>query len=580
LPAGNDQLTSLAWQPLPGADGAEIYPLIRKLDTISSNSYLIATCDALILIDPGGLPEQAEALAQVIGTCREEHDRPVFVFLTHAHIDHFLGVQPVPAFAHSGAVIFAVQECGALSLEKGDSSITQAGLFSTEVSPMKVALHLLTPERSACPNTPCQLAFSNSAEITITRDSAGEGSESLDRETIRFGNGPPLEVYHTPGHSPDSICLKMGSVVFCGDILFAASPGIAGIAGWSQDDLIRSLTGFEDLVAQGTTTMVCPGHGRIIPAANASRMITAVRTETVALENIAELNSTRAAMAAAYAEDCMEQINELFTIMAGRLYYVSWVADELGETDLAEKTADIISGQTIDGLMEAFQAFSKEHHTSGESSILLALKAGQVIAKLRQSFDQDRLAQIIDPGFVQRAGRLLSDYITLLRGFTPPTDVVARDIRVLTETLVTGLSVSACPDADLLSCDDDDEAFASILLARIGGRPLLEDVAVSVRAEEDREYLGYIDADTLCDLLTYILEDLTGSNASRITIELGQKERDVVLSVCGDIPPGSRPLQLKTKRFLPALCERAGGRLHVQKSEQALRFEIRVDAAA
>ncbi|NLD57547.1 MAG: MBL fold metallo-hydrolase, partial [Methanomicrobiales archaeon] len=93
MQAGNDQLTSQRWQPLFGAEDAQIFPLIRKIDVISSNSYLIATGDVLILIDPGGLPEQAETLAKVIQTCREEKDRPVFVILTHAHVDHFLGVQ-------------------------------------------------------------------------------------------------------------------------------------------------------------------------------------------------------------------------------------------------------------------------------------------------------------------------------------------------------------------------------------------------------------------------------------------------------------------------------------------------------
>ena len=76
MPGGNDTLTPLVWQPVPGADGARIYPLIRKIDTISSNSYLIATPDVLILIDPGGLAEQAEQLALVIGECRREQDRP------------------------------------------------------------------------------------------------------------------------------------------------------------------------------------------------------------------------------------------------------------------------------------------------------------------------------------------------------------------------------------------------------------------------------------------------------------------------------------------------------------------------
>src|SRR5512136_2947066 len=108
LPPGNIQPDSITWQLVPGAPGAALYPLIRKIDVISSNSYLITTPDAIILIDPGGLPEQAEHLSRVIGICRAEKDRPLFIFLTHAHIDHFLSVQSDPAFTHHDAAIFAI----------------------------------------------------------------------------------------------------------------------------------------------------------------------------------------------------------------------------------------------------------------------------------------------------------------------------------------------------------------------------------------------------------------------------------------------------------------------------------------
>ena len=90
MPSGNELLTPLTWQPVPGAGGAQCYPIIRKIDTISSNSYLLRTPDALLLIDPGGLAEQADHLASVIEECRKEHDLPLVVFLTHAHVDHFL----------------------------------------------------------------------------------------------------------------------------------------------------------------------------------------------------------------------------------------------------------------------------------------------------------------------------------------------------------------------------------------------------------------------------------------------------------------------------------------------------------
>ena len=59
MPDGsNTPLVPLTWQPVPGVSEANIYPLIRKIDTISSNSYLIETPECICLIDSGGLPEQ------------------------------------------------------------------------------------------------------------------------------------------------------------------------------------------------------------------------------------------------------------------------------------------------------------------------------------------------------------------------------------------------------------------------------------------------------------------------------------------------------------------------------------------
>jgi hypothetical protein len=152
LPGGSDLLTPLVWQPVPGADGAYIYLSIRKIDTISSNSYLIATPDVLILIDPGGLPEQAEELALVIGECRREQDRPVFVFLTHVHTDHFAGIFAVPAFVCPEIAVFVVQELGGEALERGDAKVTQAELQGRALPPLKIGLPLFPRswQRSIC----------------------------------------------------------------------------------------------------------------------------------------------------------------------------------------------------------------------------------------------------------------------------------------------------------------------------------------------------------------------------------------------------------------------------------------------
>jgi len=573
LQAGNDQLAPLIWQPVPGAPEASINPLIRKIDTISSNSYLIATEDAIILIDPGGLPEQVEQLSRAIAECRAKKDRPVFVFLTHAHIDHFIGVQSNPAFASSGVAVFAVQQSGAVALESGDGRLTQADLLQTTISPMKIGLHLLTDERARLPGVMASLCFPNGAEITIVHDRTHDNPAGLPHERVQFGHGPALDVFHTPGHSPDSICLKMGSVLFIGDLLFAANPGIAGLIGWSQEALVQSLSGIDDLLSGGEIRFICPGHGRVIPAPDALRMLSAVRSDALALANIAELNRERAIRTAAFAEDCMEQVNELFTIMAGRLYYVSYIMEELGEAEMAEEASGLIRSDTIDELLEAFRDFAQEHHRGEQVSIHLVLKAGQVMGKLERTFNRDELSSIIDPTLVQRAGRLLSDYIIMLRGFAPPGEISDHNIIPVIEALVTGLSVPPCSDEDVLSSATDDEAFSRILISRIGARPLLEDVSVSVQ-NESRALAVFIDREHFIDLLTYILEDLVGTGAGRIGINARQQDETAIISVYGDAPSSGSPRNRRTWRFLQGLSERAGGTLALQESDGIERYEF------
>jgi glyoxylase-like metal-dependent hydrolase (beta-lactamase superfamily II) len=574
LPGGDETLISLSWQPVPGAPGVRIYPLIRKIDTISSNSYLIQTDDVILLIDPGGLAEQSAQLALVIEEIREGNDRPVFVFLTHAHLDHFFGTQCTPEFAHPEAAIFAVQEAGATALENGDARLTQAELLGQTISPVRIGLPLITDERSNFCGVPISLAFSNGATVIITR---GQTHGGLLQERIQFGPGPSLEVYHTPGHSPDSICLRMGGLLFIGDVLFAANPGIAGLCGWDQPALIHSLEGIENFIEESRIDFVLPGHGRVITAADAGRMFSAIRIDALALENIAELNHERAIETAAFAQDCIEQVNELFTIMAGRLYYVSYVMDELGEGDIAEEISHLIKGDRIDDLLDAFRSFSEEHHKRRGVSIHLALKAGQVIARLERLFDGAELAHIIDQSLVQRAARLLSDYTTMLRGFCPPRELAEYDLVRHLEALVTGLSVPACSDDDLLSSADDDLAFIRVLIRRIGMQPLLSDVVFSFSSAE-KHLMATVDHDDLTDLVTYILEDLVGTGADAITLQVERSEDAALITISGTGCTATDGTG-KGGGFLKRLSERAGGTLLYNDADGLRQYVITIRPA-
>jgi glyoxylase-like metal-dependent hydrolase (beta-lactamase superfamily II) len=574
LPAGNDQLASHTWHQVPGAPEAAIYPLIRKTDVISSNSYLITTPDAIILIDPGGLPEQAEHLSQVIGTCRAEKDRPLFIFLTHAHIDHFLSVQSDPAFAGYDAAIIAIQESGASALESGDSIVTQAELLEAPLLPMNVGLHLFALEREG--PLAGDLCFPNGARVTLTPyRSSGDG---LPCERIEFGPGPALIVYHTPGHSPDSICLKMGELFFIGDLLFAACPGIAGIAGWSQENLIHSLSGVESLIVRSGIRLVCPGHGRMIPSDDALRMVSSVRNDACGLADIARLDHERSARTAAFAGDCMEQVNEIFTIMSGRLQYVSYILDELGESGMADQTSHLIRSDTIDELLETFYNYAEDHRQGQHAPLHLVLKAGQIIGKLERTFQQDELTTIIGPTLVRRASRLLSDYTTMFRGFTPPGEVSECSLLPLIEAHVTRLSVPVFSDEEVLSSSDDDAAFSRILLARIGARPLLEEVKTTVLAEGTLPD-ALVDQDYFIDMLTYILEDLVGTGATHVEIRTQNKDSKVIVTITGTMPFAGLSQKHRTWRFLQGLSGRAGGTLAIHENDGITQFRFTTKAA-
>lgn len=561
---GKTPLVPLAWQPVPGVLTANIYPLIRKIDTISSNSYLIETPEIICLIDPGGLPEQVIQLVAGIQELRDTLERPLVIFLTHAHTDHFLSVQHAPAAAYFKDAVFAVQETGADALERGDRFLTQADMLGFSVTPLQVQLRLLA-QKPADGGAPFTYHAKNGAAITVTRNQPGTGTD-LVTEDISFGSGPLLTVYHTPGHSPDSISLRIGRLLFIGDVLFAANPGVAGLHGWDQKALIRSLAAIRQLISAGGIDWVLPGHGRVVAAPDAVHMLGVLEKEAYKLENIAEFNAERAGQIAALGDDCMAQVNELFTIMSGRLGYVTYMMEELGESGVAEQITGLIKSNVIDELLEAFRLFSEEHHSSDTVCVHLALKAGQIMGKLERSFAKEDLANIIDPTLVTRAEHLLSDYTTMLRGFCPPDNRCECDINNILSTLVGDLSCSRCSDEDVFSSADDDTAFTRMLVSRIGSQPLLTDIDVSTSFSPALG-LVLVDRDIFSDLVIYLLEDLVGIGATRITITTGQDESATTVKIAGDTGSFVFTGDAQIKGVLLRLAARAGGVLSLQDAD-------------
>jgi glyoxylase-like metal-dependent hydrolase (beta-lactamase superfamily II) len=107
------------------------------------------------------------------------------------------------------------------------------------------------------------------AEIRIPKeriDGRLEDGAEVMVGSIRVG------IMHTPGHTPGSISLRVGSAVLSGDTLFDGGPGKTFAAG-DLETIVASITA--RLLPLPAETLVLPGHGASTTIADSRRGVEA-----------------------------------------------------------------------------------------------------------------------------------------------------------------------------------------------------------------------------------------------------------------------------------------------------------------
>jgi hydroxyacylglutathione hydrolase len=180
---------------------------------LQSNCYLIWEGDSGqgVIIDPGIESETALFEAQ------KRDVRVTGILLTHGHFDHTYGASFFKNALSCPLMIH--REDAPLLAEAGE----HAALFGFAPAPSPPPDAFLT-----------------------------------DGERVPVGSGA-LEVLHTPGHTPGSICLRADGFVLSGDTLFAQSVGRTDLPGGSYEKLMESIR--EKLMPLPDPTDVLPGHG-------------------------------------------------------------------------------------------------------------------------------------------------------------------------------------------------------------------------------------------------------------------------------------------------------------------------------
>lgn len=181
---------------------------VLRLGQIGTNCYIFRRDGGYKcgIVDPG---DQGEQVAQWLVQKGLEAEA---VLLTHGHFDHILGI-PGLREEWPGLPVY----CHPADFGEGETT----GMFG-ERFPTVRAFGDITPYR--------------------------EG----DRITVA---GVELEVLETPGHTPGSVTLRAGDVLFTGDTLFAGSMGRTDFPGGDEGQIMRSLKRLGEL----------PGDYRVLP---------------------------------------------------------------------------------------------------------------------------------------------------------------------------------------------------------------------------------------------------------------------------------------------------------------------------
>jgi glyoxylase-like metal-dependent hydrolase (beta-lactamase superfamily II) len=240
------------WTDLPGCRQVRLYAVLRKPSITCSSTFIIQTPKLVIVLDPGADEAQVEHVGTVIASLFGHGALPLYLFLTHSHVDHLLAMPALMGPPFHGRLF--CHPLTAEALARQDGGITQADMIDITVPRMKAQAKFFDPPEAL----PLDLIRDLAPRlITGTGDSKDE-SVIL---SLQVSDEDALEVLPIPGHSPDSVCYRVGSLLFTGDLHLATSPGLAGLKGWNNNALARSISRVLEKCRAEHISCIVPGHG-------------------------------------------------------------------------------------------------------------------------------------------------------------------------------------------------------------------------------------------------------------------------------------------------------------------------------
>lgn len=178
---------------------------------MATNCYLLHSANEIAIIDPGFEPERIYIkLKELNGTIK-------YIINTHGHIDHI-----------------------------------SANYRLKELTKAEILVHHRDAELLTQPAKNLALFLGGVVDLVKPDRLLHNG------DIIEVGE-EKLEVVHTPGHTPGSICLVAKEFAFTGDTLFIDSIGRTDFPDGSECEILGSLRQLKEIL--NDKIRIYPGHG-------------------------------------------------------------------------------------------------------------------------------------------------------------------------------------------------------------------------------------------------------------------------------------------------------------------------------
>lgn len=517
-------LDNYTWHPMPGLPDARLYTYLRKVSVVSSNTAVIVTPGYLLVVDPGALPEQRDDLSAIIAAIQQDAPRQVIVLLTHCHVDHALQARHLAPDA-----LIAIHEEGARFLAAGDITYTQAELIGHTLQAFQPELPLFAEQDCASPAMPA-VALPGHPGISLRFSTVSIGMDQpLRIQQMLLDDGVTVTCFHTPGHGPDNCCFQIGSVLFLGDLLFAAKPFIAGIAGWDRTALASSIQQVRQILTHAPIEMCWPGHGLPMTTGDARTALEKLAEELRALDHLPEVNRHFLDETALYALALGEEASDIFTIIAGRLYMLAYRLEQLGENELAEQYAGSFAAEKIDECLSRFNTAIEELRNGKRLTVEVVLLALVSVQRIQALYHTTPLEEVIEVSLLRRATRLLLDFLTIARGLPISDPVIPVDLNVAVTAVLDEMKGAATP-RNLLDVVDDHAAFLTGLAVNLARVPIYERMRIDI-TPAPRECPVLLPPERFADTLAGLLEDLAGVRVPHVEMIVQPGRQDCRLIV-------------------------------------------------